>query len=494
MARKKTKDDEQEERSKRNVELTHTAAQDSVVSKSKTAKTKVADPFAQETRATKSNATDKQGAKAQAASQDATISRGLAFSGNHFQNTNTAKNTNEKKPKTFIPGESLLNSTSAFPSTAQSRMTTLSRTNAQDSLVYAPTQARRRESLPTVLGTQGSYPPRIDMAAGAAWGQKNPNAIQMVSVPYRDLTKPDGRFSLTVNSAVNGVAGDLTQVGATAMEGWASISSEDGFIQQAEIDLEQALMEQEAYLENGFSMNDPVMTDVNSRVERCRAALEYYKSGQHKQDYANYRQSVYDKADNYYITASELEAEAKDGLTPLGSAMVDGGIAVVETLFDSGAGLVTGIPSIAYTMLRNFGDGAHKSYKNGWGVDKQIGDGLKSAVTTYLSHKIIDKGGIIDTASKSLSRKIAREIGGSKRIIEVFSAIPLQAIGVELYTKIATFADRLYDFATKGNADDTSIKQFISDLEDNLMSSGTSYLPDAREETKKWIERFSRTR
>lgn len=367
---------------------------------------------------------------------------------------------------------------------------TLSHTNAQDSLV-SPTKARHKESLTTM---QVRQTPHIDMYAGAAWGRKNPNAVQMVSVPYRDITKPDSRFSLTVDSALNGVAGSLTQAGATALEGWASISSEDGFIQQAEIDLEQALMEQEAYLENGFSMDDPVMTEVNSRVERCRATLEYYKSGQHKQDYANYRQSFYDKADNHYATASELEVAAKGGLTSLGSAMVDGGIAVVEALFDSGAGLVTGIPSIAYTMLRNFGNGAHEFYKSGWGVNKQIGDGLKNAVTTYLSHRIIDKGGVVDTASKSLSQKIAREIGGSKRIIEAFSAIPLRAVGVELYTKIAMFADRLYDFATKGNADDTSVKQYFSDLEDNLISSGTSYLPDASEETRKWVERFRQTK
>lgn len=415
--------------------------------------------------------------------------RGLAFPSNHFQTTSTAKSENGSMTKTtLIPGESLLKPISSFPSTAQSRVTTLLHTNAQDSLVSMPTQAKREATLPTTSGTQGNRIPRIDMAAGAAWGQKNPNSLQLTSGPYREITIPRGRAALTVDSAVNGVAGSITQAGATALEGWASISSEDGFIQQAEIDLSHALMEQEAYLESGYSIDDPVLNEVNRRVEYCRDNLDYYVSGKHKKEYENYRKGIYNKADKYYADASELETEAKEGLTSLGKAMVDGGIVTVQSLFDTGAGMLTGIPSVGYAMLRSFGDGAHEAYKSGWGVDKQIGDGLKSAVMTYLSHKTIDKDGVVDVASKSLAKKVAREIGGSKEIIEALSAIPLRAAGVTLYTKIATFADRVYEFATKGNADDTSIKQYFSDLEENLVSSALDYAPNIKSEIKKWVE------
>lgn len=204
MTKKKVKDDEQKERSKRSEKQTSrkvisTSTARSSGTRSSTAKT--ATGSTSETQASRSKRNIRQGnrntttAKPTTTSRPSSIekpqlesmisvpfgtqatrsdkldkklasttmttpkieqkTRGLAFPGNHFQTTSTAKSTNGSKTRnTLIPGESLLKPISSFPSTAQSRMTTLSHTNAQDSLVSMPTQAKREATLPTASGTQ----------------------------------------------------------------------------------------------------------------------------------------------------------------------------------------------------------------------------------------------------------------------------------------------------------------------------------------------------
>lgn len=200
MTKKKVKDNEQKERTKRNVKqasrnLISTSTAQSSGTKSSTAKTDTSETQASRSRqnirqgtrntttakptttsnpssmekpplesmisvpfgtqATRSNKLDKKLASTTMTPKIEQKTRGLAFPSNHFQTASTAKSTNGSKTRnTLIPGESLLKPISSFPSTAQSRMTTLSHTNAQDSLVSMPTQAKREATLPTTFGTQ----------------------------------------------------------------------------------------------------------------------------------------------------------------------------------------------------------------------------------------------------------------------------------------------------------------------------------------------------
>lgn len=192
MARKKTRDDEQESRSKRSVKqatrkVISTSATKYEGTKSSKVQTNKTQSSALSTQATRSDKLDKKLAAAtQTASKIERKTRGLAFPSNHFQTTSTARSTNGNKTKTkLMSGELLLNSTSAFPSTAPSRVTTLSHTNAQDSLVSVPIRTKQKETFSTTFETQIGSSNKRDAAQAASvfktpeeWTQDVWNAVK----------------------------------------------------------------------------------------------------------------------------------------------------------------------------------------------------------------------------------------------------------------------------------------------------------------------------
>lgn len=279
------------------------------------------------------------------------------------------------------------------------------------------------------------------------------------------------------DSATSEVAGGFVQSVATTTEWLSQYSSTEGSLEDLKVTLDQLVQEYNTYLAAGISEDNTLVVQLKEAIDNTKAQIEYVQSGSRGEEAANARQELYSMASDYYDAADTARDKATEGLGTLSQIMVDVGIEGLKLLFDYGVGKIIGGKGTGSNLLRSFSDGAHESAEAGWGVQKQIGDGLKSAAQEYLMGMFVEKGGVLDKLDDGLIKQIANSIGGNEKLIEHFAKVPVNMMGVYLTTFMFACAETIYNNALTGEHNRNDTKEVTTDAISNFMSSSISYIP-----------------
>lgn len=332
----------------------------------------------------------------------------------------------------------------------------------------------------------------MDAYIKASGGKADDSVLNWYDKQLRDLSEalealptkeakfaPNFKNRLTQmgNSATSDIVGGFIQTAATVTEGLSQYASTDGSLEELHTTLNQLMQEYNAYLSAGISESNTLVTQLKDAIDNTKAQIEYVQSGQRGKDTADARQELYSIAGDYYEAADTARDNAAKGLNTVGQIMVDVGIEGIKLLFDQGMGKITGGTSTGSALLRSFGEGAYKSAEAGWGVQKQIGDGLKSSAVEYLMGKFVDKDGVLDKLDDGLIKQIANSIGGNEKLIEHFAKVPVNMMGVYLTTFMFACAETAFNESRTGNTSHNDTKKVTTDAINNFISSSISYIP-----------------
>ena len=223
------------------------------------------------------------------------------------------------------------------------------------------------------------------------------------------------RVSDTASAVFSGSAGSLANLAGFAVNAY----NDPAYYRRQ-------IARMQAELAAGKTSDGVPLNDAKRRaLQQAIASMEAEAARQERPDSLTSR--IYRKADTLQTDSERFQTQAKQGLGPTGSLLVDAGVSMGQSALDNAVGAVTGTGLLPFT-LRAFGGASQEARRSGADVSQQLVYGSAQAAKEYVTEKLFgltgpqrltgggSLDGLIESGIRNVTERLSKTPAGQKAL------------------------------------------------------------------------------